>query len=246
MSQVNSAPAFVKRVSSFLKSNTFFGGLPDQAIAALVRRGHVAKFAKNQIVYRRGETGETLMVILSGQIKISNVNDEAREVIFNFLGPGDVNGEIAVLDGRERTADATALEESEVFIAYRRDLLPVLMAHPQAMLEVIHTLCDRIRTTSGIIEDSALEMKGRMAKALLRLSEQHGRAGKDGIRIALAISQTELGNYMGLSRANVSRLLGWLRDRDIVRIAGSHIVIIDAEGLAGLCQHASARLREER
>ena len=171
-----------RRVQSFLKGNTFLGGLPDEAIASLVGRGHIAKFSRNQCLCRRGETGETLMIILSGLIKISNVNDEAREVIFNFLGPGEVNGEIAVLDGRERTADATAMEDSEVFVVYRRDLLPVLIAHPEAMLEIVQTLCDRVRTTSGIIEDSALEMKGRMAKALLRLSQQHGRVANDGGR----------------------------------------------------------------
>ena len=230
-----------RRVQSFLKGNTFFGGLPDEAIASLVGRGHIAKFSRNQCLCRRGETGETLMIILSGLIKISNVNDEAREVIFNFLGPGEVNGEIAVLDGRERTADATAMEDSEVFVVYRRDLLPVLIAHPEAMLEIVQTLCDRVRTTSGIIEDSALEMKGRMAKALLRLSQQHGRVANDGVRIDLAVSQTELGNYMGLSRANVSRLLGWLRDREIIRISGSHILIVDAQALVSLCESASPR-----
>jgi len=228
--------ASVERVLSFLRGNTFCGSLPEQAMTGLVQRGHVAKFSKDQAIFGRGDSGETLMVVLSGRIKISNVNDEAKEVILNFLGPGDVIGEIAVLDGRERTADATALAESEIFVVYRRDLLPVLVAHPQAMLEIIQTLCDRIRATSEIIEDGALEMKGRLAKALLRLSGQHGRTGKDGVRIDLTVSQTDLGHYMGLSRANVSRALGWLKDKGIVRVDGSSIVILDAERLAGLSE----------
>ena len=226
----------VERVLPFLRGNTFLGGLPEQTMVGLIRRGHVTKVSKDQSLFGRGDPGETLMVLLSGRIKISIVNDEAREIILNFLSPGDVIGEIAVLDGGVRTADATALQESEIFIVYRRDLHPVLLAHPEAMLEIIQTLCERIRSTSEIIEDSSLEMKGRLAKALLRLGERHGQVRKDGIRIDLAVSQTELGNYMGLSRANVSRALSWLRNKGIVRLDGPMIVVVDAERLAAVSE----------
>jgi CRP/FNR family transcriptional regulator, cyclic AMP receptor protein len=151
--------------------------------------------------------------------------------VLNFLGVGDITGEIAVLDGKERTADAVALEACEVFVVYARDLLPVLSAHPAALLEIIQLLCEKLRSTSAIIEDNTLEMRGRTARGLLRLAQQHGRTSKEGIRLDLTVSQAELGGYLGLSRENVSRQLGQLRDANVITIHGSQIIITDEQGL---------------
>ena len=179
------------------------------------------------------------MVIVSGRIKIANVSADAKEVILNFLEPGDINGEIAVLDGNERSADAIALEDSEILVFFRRDLMPVLTAHPQAMLEIMQTLCQRLRALSAVVEDSTLAMRGRVAKGLLRLAEQHGRTSKDGIRLHLALSQNDLGKYLGLSRENVSRQLRKLRDANVIGIEGSQVVITNEAGLTAIAESAS-------
>jgi CRP/FNR family transcriptional regulator, cyclic AMP receptor protein len=221
-----------QRVRPFLKSHTFFGGLPDPALDALIERGHTKAYTKGDVIYRRGEPGDSLMVILSGRIKVTNVSANAKEVVLNFLGAGDINGEIAALDGKERSADAVALEPCEIFAVYARDLVPTLTAHPEALLEIIQLLCDKLRSASAIIEDSTLEMRGRTAKGLLRLAQQHGRTSKEGIRLGLAVSQTELGAYLGLSRANVSRQLAQLREANVIKIDGAQIVIADEEGLS--------------
>jgi len=228
-----------ERLLAFLKSRTFFGGLPDAALEALIRRVHIKNFSKGEIVCRRGDPGDSLMVIVSGRIKIANVNADAKEVVLNFLGAGDINGEIAVLDGGERSANAIALEDSEVLVIYGRDLMPALSTHPQAMLEIIQILCERLRSVSAIIEDSALAMRGRAAKGLLRLAQQHGRTSKDGVRIQLMLSQDDLGKYLGLSRANVSRQLGQLKLVNVIKIEGSQVVITDEKGLAEIAESAS-------
>jgi CRP/FNR family transcriptional regulator, cyclic AMP receptor protein len=229
-----------ERLLSFLKSHTFFGGLPDAALGGLIRKGHVKKFSKGDIIFRRGDPGDTLMVMVSGRIKIANVNADAKEVVLNFLEPGDINGEIAVLDGNARSANAIALEDAEVLVIPRRDLMPVVTAHPQAMFEIMQILCQRLRALSAIVEDSTLAMRGRVAKGLLRLAQQHGRTSRDGIRLQLAISQTDLGKYLGLSRANVSRQLGHLRDANLVKIDGSQVVITDERRLAEIAESTSA------
>ncbi len=172
------------------------------------------------------------MVLLSGRAKVVNTTTDAREVALNFLGAGDLNGEIAALDGKGRTADTIALEACEVFVINARDLLPTLTAHPAALLEIIQVLCEKLRSASAIIEDNTLEMRGRTAKGLLRLAEQHGRTSKAGVRLQLSVSQRELGAYLGLSRENVSRQLGRLRDAGVIAIDGMHIVITDEKGLA--------------
>jgi CRP-like cAMP-binding protein len=235
------APASVlaERVRPFLKNSTFLGGLPDAALDQLMRRGHIKQYAKGEVVCRRDEPGDSLMLVLAGRLKITNVNSDGKEVVLNFLGPGDLNGEIAVLDGRERTANAIAIEDAEAFVIYSRDLLPIITAHPQVMLEIAQILCEKLRAASAIIEDNTLEMRARVAKGLLRLAQQLGRTSKEGIRLDLGVSQTELGNYLSLSRANVSRQLGRLKDAKVLRLQGTQIVIIDQEGLCEIAETES-------
>src|SRR5262249_29811536 len=129
-------------------------------------------------------------------------------------------------------AHAVALEELETFVIYARDLLPILAAHPEAMLEVIRALCDKVRLSAAAIEDNTLEMQGRTARGLLRLAHQHGRTGADGLLLELMISQEELGKYLDLSRANVNRQLGQLKAAGVIKIEGMRVVIIDAQALA--------------
>jgi CRP-like cAMP-binding protein len=108
------------------------------------------------------------------------------------------------------------------------------------MLEVMQIVCERLRSASAIIADNALAMRGRAAKGLLRLAEQHGRTSKDGVRIELMLSQDDLGKYLGLSRANVSRQLGQLKLANVLKIEGSQVVISDAKGLAEIAESASS------
>jgi CRP/FNR family transcriptional regulator, cyclic AMP receptor protein len=229
---MSSDPSFVDRIRPFLRNNTFFGGLPDAALDALIRRGHTKKFGKGDAICRRGEPGDSVMVLLQGRIKVSNVNVDGKEVVLNFLGVGDITGEIGALDGNERTADAAALEPCEVFAVHARDLLPTLTAHPPALLEIIQILCEKLRSTSAIIEDNTLEMRARTARGLLRLARQHGRTTRSGVRLQLPMSQTELGNYLSISRENVSRQLGRLRDANVITVNDQQIIISDEEGLA--------------
>jgi CRP/FNR family transcriptional regulator, cyclic AMP receptor protein len=223
-----------ERVRPFLRANTFFGGLPDAALDRLIGRGHRKRFAKGDVICRRGDPGDSLMVLLSGRAKVVNTTTDAKEVVLNLLAAGDLNGEIAALDGKGRTADTIALETCEVFAVHARDLLPTLTAHPEALLEIIQVLCAKLRSASAIIEDNTLEMQGRTARGLLRLAEQHGRTSKVGVQLELKLSQRELGAYLGLSRENVSRQLGRLRDAGVINVLGTHITITDKEGLAGL------------
>lgn len=222
-----------ERTLQFVKHNTFLGALPEAVLLALVQRGHLRSFAQGQSIYQRGDPGDSLMVIVAGRVKITNVTANAREVVLNFLGPGDLNGEIAALDGRERSAGAVALEDTQAFVIYRRDLLTVLSSSPEAMLEVIEVLCEKLRAASAIVEANALEMTGRAAAGLLRLARQHGRVTKKGLLIDLNISQRDLGNYFGLSRENVSRQLGKLKDAGLINIDDAYIYILDEAGLSG-------------
>ena len=219
------------RAREALKTLSFLGGLPDPLIDQLAGRAHSKRYRKGETIVTRGDDGESLMIVLAGRAKISNITSDAREIVLNFLGKGDVIGEIAILDGAPRTASAVAIEDTEALVLYRRDLLPVLLKNPDAMLELIQILCEKLRATSAIVEENSLPMAARVAAGLLRLADQHGRVVKGGTLIDLKLSQRDLGSYLGLSRENVSRQLGLFRDIGLLQIEGPQILILDPVAL---------------
>ena len=223
-----------ERIRPFLANNTFLGRLPGVVIDALVGKGQLRSFSKGAIVYRRGDPGDSLMVVIKGRIKLTNTTINGKEIVLYYVGQGDIFGDIAALDGKERAVDTVALEDSEVFVVYTRDLLPTLTNHPAAMLEVVRVLCEKIRIGAGIVEDNSLEMRGRTARGLLRLARRHGRLDTGSAQLQLTISQEELGKFLGMSRANVNRQLGQLKIADLIRISGSEISIIDEKGLVDI------------
>lgn len=235
---MNNSDLDSRQLVRVLGGTTFLGALPDDALSTLTRRGHIRTFAKGVVIYQRGEPGDSLMVVLAGRIKIANVSPDGREVTLNFLRAGDLSGEIAVLDGKGRTANAVALEETRALVIWARDLLPILNAHPGALMQITKTLCEKLRAASAIVEDSTRDMRARAARGLLRLAERHGKVGSHTVRLDLVLSQQDLGSYLGISRENVSRQLGQLRLANVVGLEGGHIVITDMIGLAEIAEDA--------
>jgi CRP/FNR family transcriptional regulator, cyclic AMP receptor protein len=233
------SPRLQARVRPLLSANAFLGRLPDTVLDAIAQRGQAKTYARGDLVFRRGDPGDRLMLIVAGGVKLTIISARAKEVVLHFAGAGEVFGEIAALDGRPRPASAIALEESEVFIIHSRDLLPALTTCPQAMLEIMRSLCERARNRVSLFEAQTLNMRVRLARGLLRLATQLGRRRKDGICLELAVSQEELGNYLGLARANVSRQLGDLKSLNIIKNDGGRIVIIDESRLAELAEATS-------
>lgn len=223
-------------IRAVLRAGSVLASLPDDALDELLRRARVVRFTKGNSIYQRGDPGDSLMVLLSGRVKIANVTADAREVVLNFLGPGDLNGELAALDGKPRSADAVALEPTEALVIWRRDLLPVLEQHPKAMLGVIEALAGKVRVMSAAVEHAGLQMTAKAASALLRLAELHGREVSDGTLIDIRLSQRDLGNYAGLSRENMNRQLAALRDQGLIRLDGALVVIVDREGLQAIAE----------
>ena len=234
------SPRLQERIRPLLKANAFLGQLPDAALDTMMQRGQARTYAKGEFVFRRGDPGDRVMLLISGGIKLTIISAKAREVVLHFVGAGDVFGEIGALDGKPRTANAVALQELEVFILQSRDLLPALLACPQAMLEMARLLCAWARIRVSLFEEQTLDMRTRIARGLLRLADQLGRRRKDGIFLELAATQEELGNHLGLARANVSRQLGELKALDVIRSDGGRIVIADERRLIALAEAASA------
>jgi CRP-like cAMP-binding protein len=229
-------PSKKSHIRTFLRQSTFLGRLPGSVIDDLLEKGQLLRLAKGAIAYRRGDAGDSLMVLTKGRIKLANTNVDRKEIVLHYVGVGDIFGEIAALDGKERAADAIALDDSEIFVVFTRDLWPILTTHPRAMRLIVEALCEKIRTVAVAIVDNTLEMRCRTARGLLRLAGQHGGANVSDPQPQLRITQAELGKYLGMSRENVNRQLGQLKIANVIRIEGKEICITNAERLADIAQ----------
>jgi CRP-like cAMP-binding protein len=225
MSQTNA------KARDILKTKSVLAALPDAALDGLIARARLVSYPKGVTLYHRGDASDSLMIILSGRVKIANVAGSAREIVLNILGAGDLNGELGALDGLPRSADAIALEPTEALLVMRRDILPVLKANAEASLGVVVALSKKLRQVSAMAEHALLSMPGRAASGLLRLADLHGKPGKGGVLIDVKLSQKDLGNFLGLSRENTSRELSRLRDLELIRVDGAMITIPDPDAL---------------
>lgn len=134
------------RVRPFLEKNTFLGKLPVGVIDRLINAGQVRTFARGVAIYRRGDPGESLILVVSGRVRLGNISSRGKEIVHFYVAAGETVGDVAALDGMPRAADAWASEDAEVFIIPMRELLPQLKAHPDALYEVIRALCAKIRS----------------------------------------------------------------------------------------------------
>lgn len=230
---------FLDAMRPFLMQNTFLGGIPAAALDALLIKGQECAFERGDFIYRRGDPGDSLMIVLRGRVKLANTNASGKEITIDYLAAGDVFGETSALDGRERAVDAVALESADVLVIPSRELLPTLLAHPEAILSVIRVLCERSRAGAAVIEDNTLKMRARTARGLLRLARQHGHKGAGGM-LQVVISQEELGKYLDLTRGNVNRQLATLKVAGLIKVNGTEITIVDETGLDAIAAHATA------
>jgi CRP-like cAMP-binding protein len=236
-------PSKKNHIRRFLTQSTFLGRLPGGVIDDLLEKGQLLRLANGAIAYRRGDAGDRLMVLTKGRIKLTATNVDGKEVVLHYVGVGDIFGEIAALDGKEYAADAIAMEDSEVFAVGTRDLLPTLIAHPDAMLNVLQALCEKIRAGATIIEDRTLEMRRRMARGLLRLARQQGQTKAASAQLQLKISQEELGKYVGMSRENVNRQLRELKIANVIGTKGTEITITHQRRLVEIARVPSTTER---
>lgn len=188
---------------------------------------------RDTLVVRRGEPGESLLVLVVGRLRAGAISLEGREVTHNLMQAGAALGEIALLDGRARSLDVTAMEDSVLLELNRAAFLPFMLARPELMLRMMTLLCDRLRRSSAAFEDVALSpLPTRLARLLLNLADEHGRATPQGIRIRARLSQSDLSAQVAATRESVNKQLRQWRGQGW---------IADMEGDLVLCQPESLR-----
>jgi CRP/FNR family transcriptional regulator, cyclic AMP receptor protein len=218
-----------------LAGHPMFGQLSPEERDRLVTYMRVARHPRRAVLFRKGDPGTNMMVVLRGRVKICTHSDDGKELVLNIVNPGEVFGEIALLDGSDRTADAVTLDDCELLILERRDFVPFLGRHPEACMKLFRVLCERIRRTSELLEEALfLEGPSRLAKRLVRLAEVFGKPVRKGVRIDLRLSQQQLGSMVGMSRESMNKQLGQWRREELIEFEDGHITIRDLDRLRGL------------
>jgi CRP-like cAMP-binding protein len=218
-----------------LERHVLLGKLSTAEIDALVTYSRVERFAAGEEIFAKGAPGQSMMAVLRGTVRISSLSVAGKEIVFNLINHGEIFGEIAALDGGERSGDATAVTDCEILVIRRRDLLPFLENHADICLTLIKILCQRLRRTSEQVEDVLFrDLESRVAKALLQLAERPGQPCLPGGSVDLHLSQRELGNIVGSSRESVNKTLQTLQRKGLVDLAKGAIVIRDAAAIEQL------------
>lgn len=215
-----------------LKKNPLFQELDDNTFEDLLASAKPKIYKTRTPVFHEGDPGGSMLIVLSGQIKISTIAAGGKEVALAFMGSGDVIGEITLLDGAPRTATATAMESTRVLELTRTAFLAALENNPATALRVIEILCQRLRATSEMVEDATLLAAApRLARTLMRLIRTNGVADEEGVKIDLTLSQSTLGAHAGLLRESVNRQLRVWEANDIVKRRDNKIIILREDAL---------------
>jgi CRP/FNR family cyclic AMP-dependent transcriptional regulator len=182
------------------------------------------------------DAGDALFVVISGTIKITLPNESGDEAILATLRNGDVFGELALLDGAPRSATAVALEATETFVLPRERFRQLIASEPTIRDALLASLARELRRLTSQVEDlHFLDVTGRLASQLLRLSASQGRTQDDGsIRLASSLTQGDLAAMVGCTRQSVNKLLGMFTDARVIRLDRDAIVIRDVEALERL------------
>ena len=214
----------------FLRHVSLFESLDQKELEALSDVTFTRTFSKDTVIILAEEEGDTLFILKKGHVKVSIVSEEGREVILSLLGPGSVFGELSLLDGKPRSANVVATEETELLMLRRADFLQLIYKTPQIATALLAELATRMRKTDRQIEGLALlDVTSRISDTLLQLATEQGSETTDGVTIESRPTQQELANMSGTTRETVSRVLKRLESQGYINRNGRKITILRGE-----------------
>ena len=193
-----------------LRSTILFAGLDDEQLDHIAAAGDVYSLQRNVVLFEEGAEPHEFCLVLAGRIAIAQESEDGRESLLALMSPGELFGELGFLDGQDRSAQARALEESEVLVVPYAELRLLYENHPTALWSAVQLLARRLRATDRALSDTVfLDVMGRTAKRLLDM------AG-DNDEFEMPLTQEELASMVGASRERVNKAihafvrLGWI------------------------------------
>ena len=214
---------------ALLRSVPLFANVAPQDLDLLVGDLRRHRYARGQIIFAAGDPGDNLYLIESGRVKLAFTSPDGREVILDLMGPTEFFGELALLDGEPRSAEAIAMEPSVLHLLGRHEFLKFLEQRPHVAIMLLGVLSRRLRRDARLLQDAAfLDVPARLARTILRLAER----GADGVARTPRLTQTDLAGIAGTTRETLNKWLGFYEDEGLIRREGGHIAVVDAGRLA--------------
>ena len=212
--------------SDHLARSSMFGALLPETRERLAAAMHRRHYKRGQVIFHQDDPGAAVYLIESGRVKVVLATADGEDLLLSVLGAGEIFGELALLDGRPRSATVVALEDTVTLVLERTAFLQFLRADPEATLHLFHALADLIRRLTEQVEDLAmLDVPRRLERKLLELADAYGQPGPQGIRIDLCLTQSELASMIGTSRVSVNQWLASLEDLAIIACEGQRIIV---------------------
>ncbi|MCQ9368604.1 Crp/Fnr family transcriptional regulator [Brevibacterium sp. 50QC2O2] len=215
-----------------VRSAALFSGLDDESTSALLKFMKPRSLRRGTVLFHEGDSGDELYIISSGKLKLGRESSDGRENLLTVLGPGEIVGELALFDPGPRSTTATAVSQTELLSLKHEDLLNWLSERPQAGMNLLKALAQRLRRTNETVGDLVFsDVPGRVAKALIDLSERFNKPAPDGILVAHDLTQEELAQLVGASRETVNKALADFAQRGWIRLEARAVVILDMDRL---------------
>lgn len=220
-----------------IAGHALFSSLPEKDRDQLLALGVERRYRDSQLIFQRGDAGNSMMLVLRGQVKINIISEDGKELVFSIIPPGECFGEIALLDGQPRSADAIAMGECGLFVLARSDFIAFLERYPPVAIRLLAVLCGRVRATSDFIERLAfLDLPARLACQLLKLADIYGVATFNGTRITGKFSQQDLGHLVAASRESVNKQLRTWQAEGLLRVEHGVITLLQPAALRRLAR----------
>ncbi len=223
----------MEHVDEVLAKAGLFQGVAPEAADALATSLQYSDYTRGEQVFTEGEQGDTLFIVLTGKVKIGRRAADGRENMLSVMGPSDMFGELSLFDPGPRTATATVVTEARLAHLAHASLRPWITDRPEIAEQLLRVLARRLRRTNDALADLIFtDVPGRVAKALLGLSERFGTEEPEGVRVRHDLTQEELAQLVGASRETVNKALADFASRGWLRVDSRAVTILDADRLA--------------
>lgn len=215
-----------------VRNATLFAGLDEESTNALMKFMKPRSIRRGTSLFHEGDTGDELYIVSTGKLKVGRESPDGRENLLSVVGPGEIIGELALFDPGPRSSTVTAVSQSEVLSLKHEDLLSWLKDRPQAAMNLLKALAQRLRRTNETVGDLVFsDVPGRVAKAILDMKNRFGKPAADGILVPHDLTQEELAQLVGASRETVNKALAEFAERRWIRLEGRSVVILDLDRL---------------
>jgi CRP/FNR family transcriptional regulator, cyclic AMP receptor protein len=212
---------------------TLFQGLGDSELASIAALAQRKRFEARDLVVQQTDPSGELFLIVEGHLKVVSAGLDGRDTALGIMGPGELIGEITLLDGGPRSASVVALERCELLVIRREPFLRLLESSPKIAIQLLRVLATRLRRLTERSEDLAfLRVGERLAKRIVGLADEYGAAQPDGsIRVMVKLSQQEIGELVNATRESVNKHIKAWEDDGLLAQEGGHLIMRDLERL---------------